>query len=431
MGEKMGKVVCGVFLIYLVVGCADNGVEVAIELSPSEQICNAAKESRKAVASKARNLGLSRTDLREIVCEDVPLQQFIKSYSESSKETLVEEKNRKKPEVAGKDKKREGTPKKGVEFASRPLPVAVANVELGRVDAFYSSSASLRAEEEASVVARTEGIVKALFVEEGDRVMLGTPLAQLDTRRLELEVARTRKNIESFDRAYERAKTLYESKMISPDAYDQALFSFEREQASLNLQLYELEEATIRAPIEGFITMRHIKLGNTLRPSDLAFEIKRAAVIEATINVPEKEILKLRTGQLAVVLVDAVEGSEFTGIVDRVSPEVDSSTGTFRVTVSLENKGNRLKPGMFARINIRYDTKENAVLVARNAVVTQKSENAVFVVRSGRAIRQAVVLGYVMGDKVEVLNGLVEGDQVVVTGQGGMRDKALVRVVSL
>ena len=86
---------------------------------------------------------------------------------------------------------------------------------------------------------------------------------------------------------------------------------------------------------------------------------------------------------------------------------------------------------MFARIRIRYDTKENAVLVARNAVVTQKSENTVFVVSSGRAIRQVVVLGYVMGDKVEVLNGLVEGDQVVVTGQGGMRDKALVRVVSL
>ena len=215
------------------------------------------------------------------------------------------------------------------------------------------------------------------------------------------------------------------------DAYDQGLFSFEREEASLNLQLYELEEATIKAPIEGFITTRYIKLGNTLRSGDQAFEIKRAAIVEATINVPEKEMLKLRAGQLAIASVDAVDGSEFKGIVDRVSPEVDPSTGTFRVTVSLENQSNRLKPGMFARIRIRYDTKENAVLVARDAVVTQKSENTVFVVSSGRAIRQVVVLGYVMGDKVEVLNGLVEGDQVVVTGQGGMRDKALVRIVSL
>ena len=135
---------------------------------------------------------------------------------------------------------------------------------IGRVDAFYASSASLQAEEEASVVARTEGVVKELFVEEGDNVPLGAPLAQLDTRRLELEVARTRKNIESLERAYLRAKQLHESKMISPDAYDQALFSFEREEASLNLQLYELEEATIKAPIEGFITTRYIKLGLSL-----------------------------------------------------------------------------------------------------------------------------------------------------------------------
>ena len=324
-----------------------------------------------------------------------------------------------------------GGSKAGAEFRDRPVPVAVTKVERGRVDAFYASSASLTAEEEAAVVARTVGVVEQIFVEEGDHVTAGTPLAQLDTRRLELEVARTRTNIESFERAYTRSKQLHETKMISPDAYDQALYNLEREKASLNLQLYELEEATIKAPIDGVITLRHIKLGNTLSANDPAFELKRSDIIEAVLNVPEKELPKLEKGQLAMVHIDALDDAQFEGVVVRVAPEVDPTSGTFRVTVSLDNPDNVLKPGMFARVNVRYDSNEDTLLVAREAVVTQKDENSVFVAKSGRAMKQTITLGYTMGSTVEVLDGLGEGDQVVITGQGGLRDGASVRVVSL
>ena len=326
---------------------------------------------------------------------------------------------------------RGGDPKAGAQFRDRPVPVAVTKVERGRVEAFYASTASLTAEEEAAVVARTQGVVEQIFVEEGDYVAAGAPLAQLDTRRLELEVARSRTNIESYERAFKRAKSLYETKMISPDAYDQALYNLERENASLNLQLYELDEATIKAPIDGVITLRHIKLGNTLNSNDRAFELKRSEVIEAVLNVPEKELSKLEKGQLAIVRIDALDSAEFEGVVNRVSPEIDPSSGTFRVTVSLNNPDNILKPGMFARVNVRYDSNENTLLLAREAVVTQKDENSVFVVKAGQATRQTITIGYAMGSSVEVLEGLDEGDQVVITGQGGLRDGASVRLVPL
>ena len=125
----------------------------------------------------------------------------------------------------------------------RPVPVAVATVQRGRVDAFYATTASLTAAEEASVVARTQGVVQDIFVEEGDIVTAGAPLAQLDTTRLALEVDRTRTNIESFDRAHKRARQLLDTSMISPEVYDQALYNLERENATLALQLYEMEEA--------------------------------------------------------------------------------------------------------------------------------------------------------------------------------------------
>jgi len=316
-------------------------------------------------------------------------------------------------------------------FRSRPVPVAVTSVHRGRVDAYYASTTTLTAVEEAVAVARTQGVVEKIMVEEGDLVEVDQVLAQLDTRKLKLEVERTTTNIRSMQRAYERSKQLFENKMISPDAYDQAQFNLEREQAVLAVQMYDLAEATIRAPISGVITMRYIKLGNTLSPNNPAFEIKRADHIEAILNVPEKELSKLRIDQLARVRIDALQDKEFEGIVERVAPQVDPESGTFRVTVKVDNGENQLKPGMFARVNIRYDSRLDTLLVDRDAIVTQNDESAVFVIKEGLAQRQPVITGHVMGDAVEILQGLAEGDEVVVTGQGGLREGATVRIVAL
>lgn len=316
-------------------------------------------------------------------------------------------------------------------FQNRPVPVSVTSVQRGRVDAYYASTTTLTAVEEASVVARTQGVVEKIFVEEGDRVTADQPLAQLDTRTLELQVAITRTNIQSLDRAYTRAEQLFKTKMISPDAFDNAKFNLEREKANLALQLHQLEEATIRAPIDGVITVRHIKLGNTLSPNNPAFEIKRSDSLEAILNVPEKELSKLDVGQQARVKIDALANEYFEGRVDRIAPQIDPDSGTFRVTVKLDNPDGRLKPGMFARVDVRYDSSENTLLVSRDAIVTQKDESSVFVVRDGLAMRQQVVTGYSTGTEVEILEGLGEGDEVVVTGQGGLRDGASVRVVPL
>lgn len=314
---------------------------------------------------------------------------------------------------------------------NRPVPVAVTAVHRGRVDAYYASTTTLTAVEEAVVVARTQGVVEQLFAEEGDRVEAGDALAQLDTEKLQLEVARTRTNIESLERAFKRAQQLFDTNMISPDAYDKAKFDLEREKATLALQLHELEEATIRAPIDGVVTVRHIKLGNTLSPNNPAFEVKRSDTLEAILNVPEREMSKLETGQTARVRVDALGDEYFAGEVSRIAPQIDPATGTFRVTVELANSNGRLKPGMFARVDVRYDSNEDALLVDRDAIVTQKDERSVFVVKNGLAMRQPVTTGYSTGSAIEILEGLGEGDEVVVTGQGGLRDGAPVRVVPL
>ena len=103
--------------------------------------------------------------------------------------------------------------------------------------------------------------------------------------------------------------------MISPDAFDQARFNLEREEALKALQAHDFAEATIRAPIDGFVTARKIKLGNTMQPNTIAFEIKRADTLEAILNIPEKELIKINAGQSASIRVDALEDAEFDGIL--------------------------------------------------------------------------------------------------------------------
>ncbi|MEL0289250.1 MAG: efflux RND transporter periplasmic adaptor subunit [Gammaproteobacteria bacterium] len=315
------------------------------------------------------------------------------------------------------------------EVKARPVPVTTTQVARGRLDAFYSTTATLTAVEEASVVARTEGVVEAIYVEEGSMVKAGQALAQLDTERLALELARTETNLESLRRAFERAEQLYASKMISPDAFDQARFNLEREEALKALQAHDFEEATIRAPIDGFVTARKIKLGNTLQPNTIAFEIKRADTLEAILNIPEKELIKISAGQSASIRVDALEDSEFDGTLVRVAPEIDPMTGTFRATVEARNELDLLKPGMFARVEVLYDSQPDALLVAREAVLNQRTGQNVYLVRDGLAVLQPVKTGYMMGDQVEILTGLTEGDEVVVRGQSTLKDGSSVNVI--
>ena len=217
--------------------------------------------------------------------------------------------------------------------------------------------------------------------------------------------------------------------MISPNDYDDAKFAFAAEQTNLRLREYELKEATIRATIDGVVTRRHIKVGHTLNQSTPAFEMKRLDAIEAELNVPEREIGNIRPGQYARVRIDALPDNRFDGEVARVAPEIDPTSGTFRVTVALANEERRLKPGMFARVDVRIDRRPDALLTPLDAVITRRDESSLFVVEEGAVERRSVVTGYVSDGNIEILSGVNEGEWVVTTGHEGLRSGARVQIV--
>lgn len=310
------------------------------------------------------------------------------------------------------------------------VPVEIAKVTVGAIDAAYRGTATLEAEDEATVLAKTGGVIEHVLAEEGQRVSAGQVLARMETDRLKLEAARAKAEADKARENFERNTRIYEKNLISKELYDQSRFALDAARAAYELAALTLRESEIRAPIGGVVSARYIKAGNAIQPNSPAFKITQMDTLHAHIYVPERDIHKLAPRQQASMTLDAWPGKAFEGQILRVNPVVDAATGTVKVTVEMASGQRELKPGMFGRVEIRYDRRDAATLVPKDAVITEDAAQTVFVVRDGKARRQSIKVGYSDSYNYEVLEGLQSGDQVVTTGQANLKDDARVHVVN-
>ena len=190
----------------------------------------------------------------------------------------------------------------------------------------------------------------------------------------------------------------------------------------------EISRIELRAPFSGHITRRTVELGQTVRGSDALFRLGAFSPLYADVHVAERDVRLVRPGQTATVGFDAGGAESIEGRVIRISPVVDESTGTVKVTIELVSSNALFRPGAFVRVDIRTDTHKNATIVPRQALREQDGENFVFLVRDGVAHRRAVRLGYQRDQAVEVLEGAAPGDTLVVAGHGQLNEGSKVRV---
>ena len=308
------------------------------------------------------------------------------------------------------------------------IPVEVAVVERRAIAASYANTATLEARAESQVVAKTSGVALEVLVEEGQYVRAGQPLVRLDADRARLQAAQSAAQLRKLEANYERARQLAAQQMVSANDLDQLRVDLENARAANRLANLELSYTTVVAPISGVIASRDIKAGNFVQINSPIFRIVDASHLEATLNVPERELAKLKPGQAVELTADALPGKRFAGVVDRVSPVVDTGSGTFRVVARFAGDG-ELQPGMFSRLSINYDQRADALVVPREALLEDGGEPALYVVREGTASRVPVQLGYSDGGWVEVRSGLEAGDKVVVAGKAALREGSLVQVI--
>lgn len=311
-----------------------------------------------------------------------------------------------------------------------PIPVETVTTARGDIAAVYSGTATLEADGEADVLAKVGGEVIELRVEEGDRVEAGQVLAVLDGERLRFELKRSLADVRRLEQEYERNVELHEKGIVSAGAFENLKYELDSLKAAHELATLELAYTNIRAPIDGIVSHRFIKLGNTLAVNQPTFHIADLDPLLAHLHVPEREYRMLAAEQSAVVEVDALAGHQFPAHIDRIGPTVDPATGTFKVTIEVDDPEQQLKPGMFSRVNVVYDTHADALLIPRVALVDDDTSAAVYVIEDNRAHRRDVRTGFVDSGRIEILEGLSGGDEVVVIGQNGLRDGARVDVVN-
>jgi membrane fusion protein (multidrug efflux system) len=309
------------------------------------------------------------------------------------------------------------------------IPVEVAKVVTGPIDAAYRGTATLEAKNEATVMAKQGGTIEQVLVEEGDKVRAGQALARLETDKLRFEVARAQADVDRLEQDFTRLKSVYQRNLVSREAYDKTQYDLAAARAAADLAALALKESEIRAPFDGVVSARYIKRGNQIVAGTQAFRITQLDRLRAAIYVPERDIYKLKPEHHVNLTVDAWPGKNFGGIVMLIAPTVDASSGTVKVTVTIDGKQSELRPGMFARAEILYDRRDAALLVPRDAVLVEDAAESVYVVADGRAHRRLIKTGYGDADNFEVVDGLKAGDAVVTTGQSSLKDDAKVETV--
>lgn len=349
------------------------------------------------------------------------------------------------------------------------IPVEAVKAERRPMTANYSGTATLEPEAEADVVAKTSGVLLTLLVEEGDKVKAGQALARLDSENARLNVAKSAATLGKLESDYRRSNEMFKRKLLSVEQSDKIRYDLETQRAIHDLAKLELSYSTVVAPISGVISRRLVKEGNYIQLNEILFRIDNFDPLLAVLNVPERELHTLSADQPVTLQVDALPGTSFKGVIQRISPVVEPGTGTFRVTCEFRDDSNRLKSGMFARLEITYGQRADALTVPQAALIEEDGEAAVFIIVPGSsvvptmtegdaasaketpaadekskaeggdktikkipewvALRRAVKVGFRDSDHVEILDGLNEGDRVVTVGRSAVRDGTAIQVL--
>jgi membrane fusion protein (multidrug efflux system) len=318
---------------------------------------------------------------------------------------------------------------KKTEEETPPVPVETSIPVRGDVYAMYTGTAPIEAYAEADVIAKVAGEVRELLVEEGDDVSKGQVLARLDGERLRLELSESEAKLRKLHREYERNIDLQAKGLISDGDFEKIKFEMEALEASFNLASLELDYTQIRAPIDGVIAERFVKLGNTISEGEALFKVTSLDPLVAYLHVPEREYRHIDPGQPVGIEIDALQGEPIAAAVSRVSPVVDPQTGTFKITIEIVDMERRIKPGMFGRIGVIYDVHEDALQIPRSAIIEDQGTASVFVVEGDRAVRKTINTGYSNRGMVEVTGGLQEGELVVTVGQASLKQDSRVNII--
>lgn len=342
-------------------------------------------------------------------------------------------------------------------------PVRVVKVSTGRVANAVSITGKVTAGLEAALVPKMPGKVTKVLVNVGQRVRKGQLLVQLDTADIQAQInsAQAGLNMQRslVDQAairykdakenLDRNKFLFSQGAVSQSTLEMAQNQFDtaaasynpaggntqtsaavkQAQAQIQALRVQLASLTVTAPADGTISARNIEVGEMASSAAPVLNLVNTDKMIVEGNLSESEVNLVGVGKQVKVLIKAVKDQPFIGKVLSISPSADPMTKAFPIRIELENKNFLIKSGMIAEVMLDTKSKDNVLLIPKEAILDREAKKVVFVVQDGKkAIETTITVGLSDNTNVEVVTGLTSGKNVVVSGQQLLVDKAPVTI---
>ncbi|WP_256008998.1 efflux RND transporter periplasmic adaptor subunit [Desertivirga xinjiangensis] len=315
------------------------------------------------------------------------------------------------------------------EGSTGAVAVNVEKVAKSDINLDFSSNGTFASNQDLTLSAENSGRVTRILVDEGSRVSKGQVLARIDDELLDVDAQTAQANYQNALRDLERYESSFKTGGVTRQELDNARLKVQTEKSKVQSASRKSNDANIKAPISGIINKRFIEQGSYVNPGAQLFEIVDVSKLKLKVTANENQVVNLRMGDRVMIKSNVFPNSSFGGRVSFIAPKADASLN-FPVEVEVSNSsGSQLKAGMYGTAVFDFPKQNAALTVPRTAFVGSVNSNKVYVLENNQAKERQVTAGRILGDRVEVLDGIKEGETVITSGQINLVDGTEVQVV--
>lgn len=308
------------------------------------------------------------------------------------------------------------------------VKVEAAVVQRVKLERTVSAVGTLRSQDSVMLRPEISGRIAEINFAEGGKVEKGHVLVRLDDSVARAKLQQARANLQLAGSQHRRSVQLTKQGFVSRQAHDESASNLAVQQAAVALAEAELEKTAIRAPFDGLVGLRTVSVGDYVGPGTDLVPIEAIDPLNVDFRIPEQFLSAVSVGARLVVTFDAIAGLEREGSVGAISPQIDVGGRSLLLRAHVPNPDGVLRPGLFARVRLEL-AETMGLIVPESALAPSGDAQYVYKVEEGVVRRVMVELGQRLGAHVEIVSGLAEGDQVVVSGLQKVRDGSLVEIL--
>jgi membrane fusion protein (multidrug efflux system) len=312
-----------------------------------------------------------------------------------------------------------------------PMPVEAEPVTVGTLLRTVEAVGTLRADEAVTLRPELQGQVEQIGFGEGQPVKAGQVMVQLDDDQYRAELAEAIANRDLSEANHRRTQELIKRKVASVTDRDKSYAELQANEARVALKREALSKTQLKAPFDGIAGLREVSIGEVVSPGQALMQVVAINPVKVDFRVPELYVGAVVPGQSLAITLDAFPGERFEGEVYAVDPQIDVRGRSILIRATVPNADGRLRPGLFARVELALERFDNAISVPEEAIVPRGDKQLVYRIVEGKTEMVPVKLGIRRGAMVQILEGLQPGDVVITAGQIKLRPGAPVTPVNL